>query len=275
MNNHFHPCLWFNGNAKAAAEFYCSLFPHSKITVDTPMVVNFELLGKKFMGLNGGPMFQFNPSISLFVNCKTEDETKQLYHELIEGGMAYMPIGKYDWSECYGWVKDKFGVSWQIMVSNEQSITPSMLFTNTQLGKAEEAIHFYTSLFHHSSVDTMQKYPAGSPYEGKLMYSESKLNGNKIIAMDGPGGHDYRFNEAFSFVIDCNSQEEIDYYWNNLTANGGQESMCGWLKDQFGISWQIVPTVLGKLMSHPEKSQRVMAALLKMKKLDIAALESA
>jgi predicted 3-demethylubiquinone-9 3-methyltransferase (glyoxalase superfamily) len=275
MNNHIHPCLWFNDNAKEAAQFYCSLLPHSKITVDTPMVVNFELLGQKMMGLNGGPRFIINPSISFFIYCKTEDETNQLYHKFAQDGKALMPLGKYDWSECYGWIQDRFGVSWQVMLGAEQSLLPSMLFTSAQLGKAEEAITFYTSLFDHSSVDAMAKYPAGSPYEGKLMYSESRLNGKRLIAMDGPGGHTYSFNEAVSFVIDCNTQEEIDFYWNHLTANGGEESMCGWLKDKFGVSWQVVPTVLGKLMSDPEKSQRVMNALLKMKKLDIAALQSA
>lgn len=140
MKNPIYPCLWFDGNAKEAAEFYCSIFKNSKITADTPLVVNFDLNGRKFMGLNGGPQF--------------------------------------------------------------------------------------------------------------------------------------KFNESVSFVIECETQEEIDHYWNNLTK-GGQESMCGWLKDKYGVSWQVIPSILGQLMSDPAKSQRVVQAFLKMKKFDIATLQNA
>lgn len=140
MTNPIYPCLWFDGKAKAAAEFYCGIFKNSKITNENPMVVIFELNGKKFMGLNAGPQF--------------------------------------------------------------------------------------------------------------------------------------KFNEAISFVVDCETQEEIDYYWNKLSA-GGEEGNCGWLKDKFGVSWQIVPAILGKLMSDPERSERVIQAFMKMKKFDIEKLEQA
>lgn len=140
MNNQIYPCLWFDGQAKEAAEFYCGIFKNSKITADTPMVVNFELNGEKFMGLNGGPMF--------------------------------------------------------------------------------------------------------------------------------------KFNEAVSFVVNCETQEEIDHYWNKLTE-GGNESQCGWLKDKFGLSWQIVPAILGKLMTDPEKAQKVMQVVMKTKKFNIEELKNA
>lgn len=141
MTNEIYPCLWFDGQAQAAAEFYCSIFKNSKIAANNQMVVVFELNGKKFMGLNGGPQF--------------------------------------------------------------------------------------------------------------------------------------KFNEAVSFVVDCQNQDEIDYYWSKLTADGGSEGSCGWLKDKFGISWQIVPTVLPKLLSDPKKAQNVIQAYMKMKKFDIEALENA
>ena len=141
MTNQIYPCLWFDGQAQAAAKFYCSVFKDSRITADNPMVVTFDLNGKKFMGLNGGPMF--------------------------------------------------------------------------------------------------------------------------------------KFNEAVSFVVDCETQEEIDYYWNNLTADGGSEGQCGWLKDKFGVSWQIVPAILPKLLSDPNRAQRVVAEYMKMKKFDIKKLENA
>ncbi len=141
MKHPLRTCLWFDGKAKEAAEYYCSIFKNSKITSENPLVVTFEINGSKFMGLNGGPMFQFN--------------------------------------------------------------------------------------------------------------------------------------EAVSMVVDCDTQEEIDYYWDKLTADGGKESMCGWLKDKYGFSWQIVPSMMGQLMSDPERGKRVMAEVLKMKKLDLKVMMEA
>jgi predicted 3-demethylubiquinone-9 3-methyltransferase (glyoxalase superfamily) len=276
-----YPCLWFDGNGKEAAAFYCSVFENSKITVDTPMVVMFELSGKKFMGLNGGPLFKVNPSISFFVKCKNLQQTNDTWNKLSVGGTALMPIDKYPWSERYGWIKDKFGVTWQVMVdttgSVNQSITPSMLFTNNVLGRAEEAIRFYTGLFPGSAPGMMAHYPEGDTYAGKLMYAEYIISDYDMVAMDGPGDHNYIFNEGVSLVVDCKDQDETDYYWNKLTADGGQESMCAWLKDKFGVSWQIVPAKLGELIGSPEKekAQRAMQAMLKMKKIIIADLQKA
>ena len=275
MQNEIYPCLWFDGNAKQAAEFYCSIFPDSKITTDTPMVVNWELWGKKFMGLNGGPIFKINPSISIFVNCKTVEQTDEIYNGLAAGGEPLMAIGKYDWSERYGWIKDKYGLTWQVMLSTEEKICPALLFTGDKFGKAEEAINLYTGIFDNSSINVMQLYPEQTPFEGKVLFSESKLNNYNLIAMDGPGEHAFAFNEAVSFVVECRNQEEIDNYWNKLLDDGGKESRCGWLKDRFGLSWQIIPANMGKIMTDPEKGQRAMAAMMKMLKIDIATLENA
>ena len=280
MNNNIHPCLWFDGNGKEAADFYCSLFKNSKINIDTPMVVMFELNGKKFMGLNGGPMFRINPSISLFVLCESINETNDLWNKLLDGGKVLMTIDKYPWSERYGWVQDKFGLTWQVSVvykeGDKQQITPSMLFTGKQFGRAEEAINLYTSVFDKSSTNTLiHHYPDGDANAGKVMFSEFILNDYPLIAMDGPGEHAYTFNEAVSFVVNCDTQEDIDYFWNKFTADGGQESMCGWLKDKFGVSWQIIPSIIGQLMSDPEKAPRVMQAVMKMKKLDIETMVNA
>ncbi len=280
MNNTIHPCIWFDGNAKAAADFYCSIIKNSKITFDSPMVVMFELGGKKFMGLNGGPMFRINPSISIFILCESINETNELWNKLLDGGKVLMPIDKYPWSERYGWVQDRFGLTWQVSVvykeGDKQQLTPSMLFTGDQFGKAEEAIKLYTSVFDNSSTDTrIHYYPEGDANAGKVMFSEFKLNGYPVIAMDGPGAHAYTFNEAVSLVVNCETQKEIDYFWNKFTADGGQESMCGWLKDRFGVSWQIIPSIIGQLMSDLEKSPRVMQAVMKMKKLDIETMVNA
>jgi predicted 3-demethylubiquinone-9 3-methyltransferase (glyoxalase superfamily) len=278
MVKQIYPCLWFNGNAKDAAAHYCSLFKNSKLTVDTLMVVKFEIFGKTIMGLNGGTNFNFTPAISFFVLLESVTETNDVWEKLIDGGKAMMPIDKYPWSERYGWLQDKFGMTWQISVVNKkgdkQSFSPSMLFTNQKFGKAEEAVNFYASVFENSSTEVMIHYPDEDTNAGKVMFSEFKLNQYNLIAMDGPGNHEQSFNEAVSFVVECDNQEEIDHYWNKLTK-GGSESMCGWLKGQYGVSWQIVPSVLNKLMMDPAKAPRVMQAFMKMKKFVITELENA
>jgi predicted 3-demethylubiquinone-9 3-methyltransferase (glyoxalase superfamily) len=280
MNNNIHPCLWFDGNAKTAADFYCSLFPNSKITADTPMVVNFELAGLKFMGLNGGPMFKPNASISFTVICETDEETNELWKQLSVDGMIMMALDKYEWSERYGFLQDRFGVCWQIMKGKysdvNQKITPTLLFVGNSFGKAESAVKFYTEVFPQSSIDGILLYTKDEgEAAGTVKHSQFILDKRVFMAMDGLGNHLFAFNEAISFVVDCETQEEIDFYWNKLTADGGQESQCGWLKDKFGVSWQIVPKILGKLMSDPERSQRVMQAFMKMKKFDISTLMNA
>jgi predicted 3-demethylubiquinone-9 3-methyltransferase (glyoxalase superfamily) len=278
MTNQLHPCLWFDDQAKAAAELYCSVFKNSRITTDTPMVVMFELNGKKIMGLNGGPMFKMNPSISLFATFETATETNEVWEKLIIGGKALISIGKHPWSECYGWLQDGFGFTWQLSVvgnkEDKPKITPSFLFTGNRFGQAEEAIRFYSSVFDNSETNVLFHYPLGDANAGKVMYSEFTLNKYDLIAMDGPGVHEHTFNEAVSFVVNCETQKEIDYYWSKLT-DGGEESMCGWLKDKFGVSWQIIPSIIGKLMADPKKGQRVMQTILKMKKLDIESLVNA
>ncbi|HSO87807.1 MAG TPA: VOC family protein [Draconibacterium sp.] len=276
MTKSIFPCLWFDGNAKEAAELYCSIFMNSAITVETPLVVTFELNGNKIMGLNGGPMFTINPSISLFVTCDSVAETNRIWNSLIDGGSEYMPIDTYPWSERYGWLRDKFGMTWQISSTGKNDgglhIVPSFLFTNARFGQAGAAIDFYRSVFSDSSTNMMVNFPEGDPNAGKVMYSEFSLNQSEMIAMDGPGDHAYSFNEAVSFVVECETQQEIDYYWEKLTE-GGEESMCGWLKDKFGVSWQIVPKILAEMMADPGKAPRAIEAFSSMRKIEIEKLK--
>ena len=152
-----------------------------------------------------------------------------------------------------------------------QKITPFLWFDNN----AEEAMKFYTSIFENSKVGRVTRYgDAGPGPKGSVMTAEFELNGQQFVALNG--GPVFKFTEAISFVVNCESQQEVDYFWEKLTA-GGQEVECGWLKDKFGLSWQIVPTILPKLLSDPDpaKSQRAMKAMLKMKKIDIAGLQRA
>lgn len=275
-----YPCLWFDGQAKAAAEFYCSVFSNSKITTDTDLVVGFELNVQKFMGLNGGPKFKINPSISFYVVCETEEEVNAAWEKLLEGGSVLMELDKYNWSERYGWVQDRFGVNWQLSYGKlkdvGQKFTPTLMFVGKQHGRAEEAINFYTSVFDNSSTVGVLRYTAeDNDVAGTIKHAQFKLNGNVFMAMDSGHDHQFQFNEGISLVVNCETQQEIDYYWNKLTSEGGQESMCGWLKDKFGVSWQIVPAILGKLMSDPLKAPRVVEAFMKMKKFDIEKLVNA
>ncbi|MFN3841490.1 MAG: VOC family protein [Cyclobacteriaceae bacterium] len=275
MTKSIYPCLWFDGDAEKAANLYCSIFNNSTITEKNPIVVRFELDGFRVMGLNGGPKFKINPSISFFVYCTSEEETERIYNALIAGGSALMPLDTYPWSKKYGWLQDTFGMTWQISVVDKPgtpfSIKPCMLFTSSQFGRAEEAIHFYHSIFPKATTDVFIQYDEGDANAGKVMYSEFQLNNYPLIVMDGPGEHGFTFSEGVSLVIECETQEEIDHYWNKL-SEGGREDMCGWLKDKFGVSWQIVPGILGKLMSDPEKAPRVTQAFLQMKKFDITTL---
>jgi predicted 3-demethylubiquinone-9 3-methyltransferase (glyoxalase superfamily) len=279
MNNNIFPCLWFDGNAKEAADFYCTVFSNSRITTDTPMVVQFEVEGKKLMGLNGGPMFKINPSISLFVTCVTTDEIDSIYSKLMEGGNAMMPLDRYPWSERYAWVVDKFGMTWQLMLGQipegGQKVVTSFLFTGAQYGQGRKALEHYTSVFPNSNIFHLETYQPGEPQpEGNLKFGLFGINNEIFAAMDGEGNHGFAFNEAVSIMVECDTQEDIDRYWAKLTE-GGEESRCGWLKDKFGVSWQIVPKVLGGLMKEPGKAKRVMSEIMKMKKLDTETLVNA
>jgi predicted 3-demethylubiquinone-9 3-methyltransferase (glyoxalase superfamily) len=153
-----------------------------------------------------------------------------------------------------------------------KGITPFLWF-DTQ---AEEAMQFYTSVFKNSKVVRVSRYgDAGPGPKGQVMVGEFEIHGQRFMALNG--GPLFKFNEAVSFVIHCENQEEVDDYWSKLTSGGGQESQCGWLKDKFGLSWQVVPTRLSELMSDkdPGRAGRAMQAMLQMRKIDIAALERA
>ena len=280
MKNKLYPCLWFDGHAKSAAELYCKVFGNSQILNDTPMVVMFDLHGQKFMALNGGPMYTPNPSISFYVICETIEEVSHAWKDLLDGGSAMMPLDSYPWSEYYGWVQDKYGINWQLsygkMDDAHQKFSPTLMFTNDHVGMAEQAIKFYTSVFDNSSIVGILRYAEDdNDAEGMVKLAEFRLGNYLFMAMDSSFMHQFSFNEAISFVVNCDSQEEIDYYWGKLTADGGQEGMCGWLKDKFGVSWQIVPTILHELLSDPARSERVTQAFLKMNKFDIELLKKA
>lgn len=284
MNNNIFPCLWYDGDAKESADFYCTVFS-GKITADTPMVVNIEIFGQKLMLLNGGPHFTKNASVSFMVICETEDEVQKYWDHLTDGGIALMELGEYPWSKKYGWVRDKFGVTWQVYLSEnndlEQKIIPTLMFIHQNNGKAMKAMEFYTNIFPDSKIGSILKYGDGIGNETheipeNIQHAHFEINGYSFFCMDNSYDHQFDFNEGISMVVMTDNQEQTDHYWNNLT-NGGRESMCGWLKDQFGFSWQIVPKRLIELMndSDQEKAHKVVLSMMKMRKIIIQDLENA
>jgi predicted 3-demethylubiquinone-9 3-methyltransferase (glyoxalase superfamily) len=242
------------------------------------LMASFQLAGDEFMALNGGPVFNFTPATSLFVTCQTKAEIDALWQKLCEGGTVLMEMAKYPFSEAFGWVNDRYHVSWQLnLAGSPQKVTPFLLFVGEQAGKAAEAVQFYTSVFKESNVIRIERYGAGEGgQEGTVKHASFSLNGLGFIAMDSSLEHAFTFTPAISFYVNCQDQAEVDYFWETL-SKGGEESQCGWLKDRYGVSWQIVPTILGELMNDPdaEKANRVTQAMLKMGKLDIEKLKEA
>ena len=285
------PHFWFDKEALEAANFYTSLFDNSKISNmttlhDTPSgtteIVTIEISGQEFMLLSAGPLFKFTPAISFLIACNTKEEVDALWGKLSEGGTALMPLDAYPFSERYGWVEDRYGLSWQVMYLGDskmaQKITPTLMFTGDQYAKAEEAINFYTSVFRNSKTGDILRYGAGEEpdKEGTIKHAAFMLEGYGFAAMDSALAHVFTFNEAISFMVYCDTQDEIDYYWEKLSAVPEAEQ-CGWLKDRFGVSWQIVPTVMDGMMRtrDADKLARVTEAFLKMKKFDIEGLKKA
>lgn len=285
------PHLWYDKEAVEAAQWYVELFENSRILRtgiirDTPsgdtQTVEFQLAGMRFSAISAGPYFTLNPSISLMVACSGPEEVDRLHSHLSTGGMELMPLGEYPFSKRYAWLQDKYGLSWQLMLvenmEEHQRIRLSFLFSGDACGKAEEALNYYLSVFQGSTKGYVNHFQAGEAMDkrAKINYSELNIQGHQMIAMDHGYGGDFMFNEAFSLMIPCANQEEIDYFWDKLSFVPESEQ-CGWVKDQFGLSWQIVPENLDDVMAKgtEEEVKRITEAFLKMKKLDIAALEKA
>lgn len=279
MHNKLYPCLWFDQNAGEAAAVYTAAFPAVKITASNPFVVMLNMNGQDLMLLNGGPQFKMNPTISLFVVMEKEEEIDQAWKLLSEGGQVMMALDQYPWSEKYGWVQDRFGANWQLsfgkLAEVGQTLTPVLMFTGKNAGKAEDAIRFYSDIFPNSStVGILRWGENGHEKPGTIQHAQYKLNGHVMMTMDSSLSDQFSFNEGVSLVVTCTSQDEIDHYWNALTE-GGEESRCGWLKDKYGVSWQIVPEVLGALMGDAVKAPAVTKAFMKMNKFIISDLLNA
>lgn len=277
MTHELGTCLWFDQKAKEAFLFYKEVFGEVELLSENPMAVVYKLYGRRMMHLNGGPGFTINPSISFFTSATSQEEIEAIWNKLSVDGKIMMPLNKYPWSEQYGWCADQYGVNWQLMLGHESSckIMPHMMFVGNNAGKANEAIDFYTSMFANSKTVDISRYEEGEPdITGYIKYSQFELNNQPFGAMDSSANHQFNFNEAVSFIITVDTQEEIDHYWNTL-LEGGAAGKCGWIKDKFGLSWQVVPSILGKLMSNPETAPKATYAFLQMSKFIITDLEKA
>lgn len=275
MNCPIYPCFWFNQNPHAVAEFYLQAFGEGEILSSNPIVCHMSIKGTKLMLLNGGDRYPQNMAASLYVYAGSPEQAKIIFNNLAEGGTIQMPLGKYPWHDCYGWVTDKYGVHWQVEsdeINNPQKIVSCLLFVNEKAKDVQAAMQHYCQIIQPSTI--LVEAPHFTPNhlpEGSWMFAQAKLKGYILNALSSTDEHDFDFTPAFSLAIECETQEEIDYYWEKL-GEGGAYSMCGWLTDKFGVSWQIVPKILSQLMADPNRAPKVSEAFLKMQKFDLATL---
>ena len=288
------PCLWFNGDAEDAVNFYTTAFTDSAVRdtshyptegladfqqelAETVLTVGFELAGQRFLAINAGKRFAFNESTSFMVNFDpsidpdARHNLDALWNALIDGGSALMPIDTYDFSPRYGWLRDRFGLNWQLMLTGPDGdvrpkIIPALLFGRHVQNRAREAAEYYASVFESSLLATDVRYShhTGPAVVGSVMFSDFRLRDQWFVAMDAATRQHVTFTESVSFVVECANQAEIDRYWAALSAVPAAEA-CGWCKDKFGVSWQVTPANMGELMKQPDAFEHLMA----MKKLEI------
>ncbi len=292
------PHVWFDGSAEAAARTYIELLPNSRIghvaryaeagrdqhgqPPGSVMSMEVMLDGYLLVLINGGPAFRPTPALSFFVMFEHATDLDGAWQRLADGGTIMMPLDRYDWSSRYGWLSDRHGVSWQLSLGTRAdvggaAVSPSLLFTRTMAGRAEEALRHYVSLFPGSSIEGVLRHDgSGVDAAGTVMHAQFQLAGQTFMAMDSAHAHDFSVSEATSLMVLCDTQEEVDHYWDALSAVPEAEA-CGWLKDRYGLSWQITPRALIDGLKDPDPGvvQRVMETFLPMKKLDVAELERA
>lgn len=283
--------LWYDKEAVEASSFYLDVFKDGEVLSQSQLhntpsgdvdLIELRLMDQEFVLMSAGPSFKFTPTVSFLVACDSPEMVDEYYGKLAEGGMALMELGSYPFSDRYGWIMDKYGLSWQIMFIGDnpikQKITPTIMYVGEVAGKAEEAVHFYAEVFKNTRVEEPMRYGKGEEpdAEGTIKHVEFILEGQRFAAMDSAHDHKFKFNEAISFIINCETQDEINYYWSKLSASK-EDEQCGWIKDKFGLSWQVSPVILNKMLEDKDsaKVDKVTQAMLQMKKLIIKDLVAA
>lgn len=294
------PNLWFNANAEEAGQFYASVFPDTTTTVESrypseglldfqqplagqPLVVTVTMAGTRLSLINAGPEIQPNSTISFALNFDPQffggsaqeagEALDRVWGELAREGTVLMALSEYPFSPRYGWVQDRYGISWQLSVTfpdapSSEFLVPSLLFCGQAQNRAAEAVDFYLSVFGDGELGTQVFYTAieGPVTTASVMYSDFTLRGQRFSAMDSGVFMDFTFTGGVSLEVLCKDQEEIDRLWEALSAHP-EDEQCGWLRDRFGVSWQIVPANMGELMERPQAFEK----LMQMKKIDIGA----
>lgn len=286
------PSLWFDRVAREAVQFYVSIFDDAEtlFTSHYPksgladwqaefagkeLEIRFRIANLEFSAINAGSEFRINPSISMIVNFDPSDradvraDLEAVWHRLAsEGSVVRMELGEYPFASLYGWVEDRYGLNWQLMVTNPEGeprpfITPQLMFTG-EVPQALAARDLYMSLFLGSGEGVTRMADDGS-----VMYCDFQLTGQWFSAMDSLGPqHDFTFNQGLSLIAECDTQEEIDRLWEALSSDSDAE-VCGWCRDRFGMNWQIVPSTQFDPLDDPERFMK----LIEMKKIIIEDLE--
>lgn len=289
------PNLWFNHTAAQAAAFYETVLPNTRVTstqrypnegladfqsefAGDVLLVTFEVDGFEFVGINAGAEFTPNPAISFFLNFdpsrdpQAREHLDDVWAALVDGGSELIPLGAYEYSPHYAWVQDRYGVSWQLMLSNPDGeprpfVVPCLLFTGPSRNRAEEALRTYADLFGgEATVAARYREQTQLAAPGSVMYGELAAFGQWVAAMDAPVDQGFTFSPGVSLQVNAAGQDELDRYWAVLSTVPEAEQ-CGWCVDGFGVSWQVVPDNLGELMAAPGSY----AKLMQMKKIEIAA----
>jgi len=276
MKNHIMPCIWFNNNALEALDYYTEVIPNTSVKKNNGITVEAKIADLDFIAINADSTFKTNPSISFMLVFESKEEVQSVWNKFKVNGNILMPLDKYPFSDYYGWIVDHFGISWQVYLGklddvNKQKVIPTLMFCEKQQGKCKPALEFYAKLFKEFELQGTLEYSSEKEMKNQIMHSQCVINNLTIAAMDSGVPQDFTFNEAISFSISCKDQDEIDYYWDKITEFG-EESRCGWSKDPFGVSWQIVPYEMDKIMTENSKAS---TALFKMKKIIIADLINA
>ena len=282
MDQHITPAIRCNGNAEEAARFYADVFREGSVVEQVPgYAATVSAHGFRLSLISGGDQDTPNPSISCILNFDPllfggEDQARtyldELYERLSTGGVL-MELGEYPFSPRYAWVRDRFGMTWQLMLTDPAGeprpfILPAFMFGGTNHANAEEATEAWIALFDDARRGALRRYAEGGPMEaGTVMFTDFTLRGTWMAAMDSGAFHDFTFTPGVSMIVSCRDQEEIDHYWAGLSAVPEAEH-CGWCVDRWGVSWQVLPHNIAELMADACTREK----LLHMGKIDLADL---
>ena len=282
MDQRIIPAIWCDGTADEAARFYADVFREGSVVEQAPgLAATVSIHGFRLSLINGGDQYAPNPSISCILNFDPllfggEDQARayldELYERLSAGGVL-MELGEYPFSQRYAWVRDRFGMTWQLMLTDPAGeprpfILPSFMFGGTNHANAEEATEAWIALFDDSRRGALRRYEEGGPMEaGTIMFTDFTLRGTWMAAMDSGAFHDFTFTPGVSMIVSCRDQEEIDRYWTGLSAVPEAER-CGWCVDRWGVSWQVVPDNIAELMADAATREKI----LQMDKIDLTRL---